>query len=67
MVLEELLEKYAEFGVSQLEDLRVLEVPPLSEHGSPTEIEAQFGGPGSLREAVDELADLLYLETASNL
>jgi type I restriction enzyme R subunit len=66
-VLEELLEKYAEFGVSQLEDLRVLEVPPLSEHGSPTEIEAQFGGPGSLREAVDKLADLLYLETASNL
>lgn len=66
-VLEELLEKYAEFGVSQLEDLRVLEVPPLSEHGSPTEIEAQFGGPGSLREAVDRLADLLYLETASNL
>ena len=59
-VLEELLEKYAEWGVSQLDDLAVLEVPPLSEHGTPVEIAAQFGGADALREAVDELAALLY-------
>ena len=59
-VLEELLEKYAQFGVSQLDDLRVLEVPPLSEHGSPLEIAASFGGPAQLRASVDELVELLY-------
>jgi type I restriction enzyme R subunit len=59
-VLEELLEKYAEFGPSQLDDLGVLEVPPLAELGSPVEIAARFGGAGSLRAAVDELAELVY-------
>lgn len=62
VVLEELLEKYAEFGPSQLDDLRVLEVPPLPGHGSPTEIAAQFGGSSVLREAVDDLVDLLYAD-----
>ena len=60
-VLEELLEKYAEWGVSQLDDLAVLEVPPLSDHGTPVEIAAQFGGAGALQDAVDELAGLLYV------
>ena len=60
-VLEELLEKYAEWGVSQLDDLAVLEVPPLSEHGTPVEIAAQFGGAGGLRTAVDTMVNLIYL------
>lgn len=59
-VLEELLEKYAEFGPSQLDDLGVLEVPPLTDHGSPVEIAARFGGADGLRAAVDELSRRLY-------
>lgn len=59
-ILHDLLEKYADHGVDQLDDLGVLEVPPLSEHGSPVEIAAHFGGAASLRRAVEELEELLY-------
>jgi type I restriction enzyme R subunit len=58
-ILEELLEKYAQHGPSEL-DLEVLEVPPLSGYGTPLEIAEHFGGPEQLREAVDRLQDLLY-------
>ncbi|MCL4291363.1 MAG: DEAD/DEAH box helicase family protein [Thermoleophilia bacterium] len=59
-ILEELVEKYADHGITQLDDLRVLEVPPLPEYGNPVEIAARFGGPEALREAVDELSELVY-------
>jgi type I restriction enzyme R subunit len=59
-VLDELLEKYADHGLDQLDDLHVLEVPPLSERGTPVEIARQFGGSEALRRAVDELQRLLY-------
>jgi type I restriction enzyme R subunit len=59
-VLGELLEKYAEYGIAQLDDLQVLQVPPLSLLGSPTEIAARFGSPGDLRQAVAKLEELLY-------
>ena len=59
-VLDALLEKYAEYGVEQLFDLRVLEVPPLSDVGTPVEIASLFGGPEALHEAVDDLAELVY-------
>ncbi len=60
-VLEQLLRKYAEHGVSQLDDLSVLQVPPLSDLGSPTEIAARFGGVDDLRTAVQNLRELLYV------
>jgi type I restriction enzyme R subunit len=59
-ILDELLDKYADHGVDQLDDLRILEVPPLSERGTPVEIAARFGGARQLRNAVDELQELLY-------
>lgn len=59
-VLDDLLDKYADHGISQLDDLRVLEVPPLDRHGSPVEIAARFGGNQALQEAVDRLEELLY-------
>jgi type I restriction enzyme R subunit len=59
-VLQDLLAKYAEHGPSQLHDLGVLEVEPLSRHGSPVEIAALFGGPDSLRLAVSELEQTIY-------
>jgi len=59
-ILDELLEKYADHGVDQLDDLRILEVSPLSERGTPVEIAERFGGAKHLREIVDELQELLY-------
>jgi type I restriction enzyme R subunit len=59
-VLDELLEKYAEYGAAQFELPDILKVPPLSEHGQVLEIAALFGGPDRLREAVSELQALLY-------
>jgi type I restriction enzyme R subunit len=60
-VLARLLEKYAEYGISQLDDLAVLEVPPISALGSPTEIASRFGSTDKLREAVGKLGELLYV------
>jgi type I restriction enzyme, R subunit len=59
-ILEELLEKYAEHGIGQLDDLRILEVPPLNEFGTPVEIAQRFGGADELRQAVERLEELLY-------
>ncbi len=59
-VLAQLLDKYAEHGISQLDDLAVLEVPPISALGSPFEIAERFGSPEVLHEAVDRLGELLY-------
>jgi type I restriction enzyme R subunit len=59
-ILAQLLDKYTEHGIGQLDDLGVLEVPPLSSLGSPAEIAERFGSPDALHEAVENLADLLY-------
>jgi type I restriction enzyme R subunit len=59
-ILAQLLDKYTEHGIGQLDDLGVLEVPPLSSMGSPAEIADRFGSPDALHEAVGNLADLLY-------
>jgi type I restriction enzyme R subunit len=59
-VLTQLLNKYAEHGISQIDDLGVLEVPPLSALGSPSEIAGRFGSAPALRKAVEQLGELLY-------
>ncbi len=59
-VLKELLAKYADHGPSQLHDMRILEVEPLSRHGSPVEIAKLFGGSDALQKAVAELEQVIY-------
>jgi len=60
-ILDALLEKYADYGISQLDDLpSLLRVQPFAEYGAPTEIYALFGGAGKLVQAVDELQKSLY-------
>jgi type I restriction enzyme R subunit len=59
-VLEDLLEKYAEHGITQFAVPDVLKVPPISERGNVTEIARMFGGADKLRAAVNELQQLLY-------
>ncbi len=59
-VLADMLDKYTDHGVTQLDDLHILEVPPLSKRGTPLEIASLFGGPNELRRAVAKLQDMLY-------
>jgi type I restriction enzyme, R subunit len=60
-ILEALLEKYADFGVGQFDELpRLLQVPPLSEFGSSYDIYDLFGGAAQLLQAVDEMQSYLY-------
>lgn len=59
-VLSHLLDKYTEHGISQIDDLGVLEVPPLSALGSPAEIAGHFGPAKELRSAVAKLSELIY-------
>ncbi len=59
-VLEELLQKYVEFGTAQFQIPDILKVPPISQHGNVIEIAGLFGGPDKLRQAVGELQQLLY-------
>ncbi|MBN1425940.1 DEAD/DEAH box helicase family protein [Candidatus Fermentibacteria bacterium] len=59
-ILEELLDKYAEHGVTQFALPDVLELPPISRHGNVIEIARRFGGEDRLVHAVNELQTLLY-------
>ena len=59
-VLEALLEKYADEGISNIESMDVLKVKPLDEFGGPLEIISHFGGKGKYMEAIKELENELY-------
>lgn len=59
-ILDELLEKYAEFGDAQFTLPDVLKVPPISEHGQIADIVRIFGSAENLRGAVNELQRVLY-------
>ena len=60
IILNELLDKYADYGTAQFMIPDVLKVPPISEHGNVIEIATFFGGPEKLKEAVNQLQTLLY-------
>lgn len=60
IILNELLDKYADYGTAQFIIPDVLKVPPISDHGNVIEIASFFGGPEKLREAVNQLQTLLY-------
>jgi len=59
-ILEDLLEKYTEYGTAQFVMPDALKVPPLSERGNVAEIVRLFGGTKELRAAVEQLQTLLY-------
>ena len=59
-VLEDILEKYIEFGTAQFQIPEILKVAPISTRGSVVEIAAFFGGSRKLRSAVREMQTLLY-------
>jgi type I restriction enzyme, R subunit len=59
-VLDVLLDKYAEEGVTNIESMDVLRVRPLTDFGSPMEIIKEFGSKAKYLEAVRELEMELY-------
>lgn len=60
-VLEALLEKFADHGVQDIEDTKVLELPPFDQFGSKTQIRRGiFGSVEQYTQAVHELEKALY-------
>jgi type I restriction enzyme, R subunit len=59
-ILNELLDKYAEYGTAQFLLPDVLQIPPISDRGNVIEIAKMFGGGDKLRDAVNQLQTLLY-------
>ncbi|AJA14275.1 MULTISPECIES: EcoAI/FtnUII family type I restriction enzme subunit R [Pseudomonas] len=61
LVLEALLEKFADHGVQDIEDTKVLELPPFDQFGSKTQIRRGiFGSVEKYTQAVQELEQALY-------
>lgn len=63
-VLEALLRKYADSGITSVESLEILKVDPLTSFGTPVEIVKLFGGKPGYLEAIRELETALYQEAA---
>lgn len=60
-VLSNLLDKYADEGVQEIENVHVLKVKPFDEMGRPLEIiKKGFGGKVQYLEAVNELEEAIY-------
>ena len=65
-VLEALLDKYADEGISTIEDTKVLKLRPFDAIGTPLEIiKGAFGGKAGYEAALSELENQIY-EQASN-
>lgn len=59
-MLDALLDKYADEGFENLEDIKVLKIPPLNTLGTPMELVTQFGGKEGFLDAVKALESELY-------
>ncbi len=60
-VIEALLDKYADEGVENIEELTVLRIEPFNQMGTPTEIINMFGGKESYVNVIKELENELYM------
>jgi len=63
-VLEALLQKYADSGISSVESLEILKVDPLRGFGTPMEIVNLFGSRENYIAAIRELETALYQKVA---
>ena len=59
-VLEALLDKYADEGIENIEDMKVLQVNPFDAFGSPIEIVKLFGGKRQYQQALVALEQEIY-------
>ena len=63
-VLNALLDKYADEGIENIEDMNILKVKPLDQFGTPLEIVSLFGGREQYRRALAELENEIYRRVA---
>ena len=59
-VLESLLEKYADTGIENIEDIKILTLDPFKNMGTASELVAAFGGKPAYIAALHELEKNLY-------
>ena len=59
-ILNALLDKYAENGIENIEDMKILTVEPLKNMGTPTEIVKVFGSKNDYLAALRELENEIY-------
>ena len=60
LVLEALLDKYADSGIEHIEGMEILELDPFSRIGEPLELIRAFGGKSAYKKALHELEEQLY-------
>lgn len=63
-VLEALLEKYADSGIYEIEDIDILKLDPFVRFGKPAKIAQLFGGREGYLQAVRELEQAIYTKEA---
>lgn len=63
-IIEALMEKYAETGVLDIENVNILSIDPFSRFGKAPKIMKYFGGPAQYRAMLAELEEQLYYQTA---
>ena len=63
-VLDALLQKYADSGITSVESPEILKVDPLTAHGTPMEIIQLFGGRDGYLAAIHDLETALYQAAA---
>ena len=59
-VLEALLDKFADQGVEDLDEIEILQLDPFTEIGTPIEIVRSFGGRQKYLDAVNDLSQQIY-------
>lgn len=64
VVLDALLDKYADEGIENIESMDVLKVQPINQFGTPIEIIDIFGGKDNYLVAVKGLEDQIYVAEA---
>ena len=65
-VLEALLDKYADEGISTIEDTKILKLKPFDAIGTPLEIiKGAFGGKAGYEAALSELENQIYKQASS--
>jgi type I restriction enzyme R subunit len=60
LVLEALLDKYADGGLGAIEETQILSIEPFTQLGTPVELIHAFGGITQYQKAVNELEQALY-------
>ena len=59
-MLVALLEKYADTGIENIDDIKILTLDPFSKMGTASELVSAFGGKQGYMSALHELQNQLY-------